>query len=460
MQAEEQDIPRAVGAVPPTFTSEQVIALAPDPASASAGRGLSGPSKWVTLGIRGDALWGECQGSGKTPYQTRIDLTEPAFKCSCPSRKFPCKHGLGLMLLWVDKPALVKDAEPPAWVAEWLASRTERAVKKQERAEEKAQKEADPVAQAKRAERRESRVEAGVAELEVWLRDVLRRGFAAAKSDDSESWHRMAARLVDAQAPGLSRHVRTLQEALSSGDGWQSRALRQAARIHMLTQAWRRIETLPEGLREDVRAAIGFTQSKEEVLAGKAVADDWYCWAQDIADTEEGVRAQRLWMVGLKTRRVALLLSFARPGTPFEFNFAPGMAHAASLAFYPSATPLRALVKERGEAKQHRAPALDATLAAALGRHGEALARNPFVEYGAFAMRDVRLALAGERFLLVDGVGRAVPAFGDTEALWRAYSATMGRPAMVFAEWDEQRARPLAVEADGVHYAVRAVEQP
>ena len=39
------------------------------------------------------------QGSAASPYQTGIDLSEPAFQCTCPSHKFPCKHGLGLFLL-------------------------------------------------------------------------------------------------------------------------------------------------------------------------------------------------------------------------------------------------------------------------------------------------------------------------------------------------------------------------
>ena len=50
-----------------------------------------------------------------------MTISEPAFRCSCPSRKFPCKHGLGLLLLLADQPALFKQQEPPAWVADWLA---------------------------------------------------------------------------------------------------------------------------------------------------------------------------------------------------------------------------------------------------------------------------------------------------------------------------------------------------
>ncbi|MBD0269487.1 MAG: SWIM zinc finger family protein, partial [Cyanobacteria bacterium Co-bin8] len=82
-----------------TWTPEQVLALAPDAASAKNGRGLAIGHKWFTLGTHQSAVWGECQGSGKNPYRTQIDLSEPAFRCSCPSRKFPCKHGLALFLL-------------------------------------------------------------------------------------------------------------------------------------------------------------------------------------------------------------------------------------------------------------------------------------------------------------------------------------------------------------------------
>ncbi|WP_420894866.1 SWIM zinc finger family protein, partial [Streptomyces noursei] len=41
-----------------------------------------------------------CEGGDGTRYGTVVDLDGPAFQCSCPSRKFPCKHTLGLLLRW------------------------------------------------------------------------------------------------------------------------------------------------------------------------------------------------------------------------------------------------------------------------------------------------------------------------------------------------------------------------
>ncbi len=117
------------------YTSEQVLALAPDAGSQKSGQELANTRKWQSIAMGGTALWGECQGSGAKPYQTRVDLNGPAFKCSCPSRKFPCKHGLGLLLLYSLSQDSFRQAEPPKWVQEWLDSRQERSQRKEKQEE-------------------------------------------------------------------------------------------------------------------------------------------------------------------------------------------------------------------------------------------------------------------------------------------------------------------------------------
>src|SRR5882757_5133926 len=132
-----------------SWSIEQVLALAPDPASAKAGQGLSNPGKWLKLHCTERSVWGEVQGSGKDPYRTQADLLGPAFHCSCPSRKFPCKHGLGLMLIFAGQPAKVVPAKPPPWVEEYIAKREASAEKKAAKAEA-ANAPEDPEAAAKR----------------------------------------------------------------------------------------------------------------------------------------------------------------------------------------------------------------------------------------------------------------------------------------------------------------------
>ncbi|MEV0195714.1 SWIM zinc finger family protein, partial [Nonomuraea sp. NPDC050691] len=110
------------------WSRDQVLALAPDAPSRKAAQGAARPEAWPLLGVATAAghggsggavvVFGECEGSGATPYQACVDLGGPAYRCGCPSRKSPCKHVLGLLLLWSagDVPA----AEPPPWGADWL----------------------------------------------------------------------------------------------------------------------------------------------------------------------------------------------------------------------------------------------------------------------------------------------------------------------------------------------------
>ena len=72
------------------WSTEQVTALAPDKQVATAGLKLASPTKWSDTGVHEALVWGSASGSGKKPYRVCVDLSGPAFKCSCPSRKFPC----------------------------------------------------------------------------------------------------------------------------------------------------------------------------------------------------------------------------------------------------------------------------------------------------------------------------------------------------------------------------------
>jgi hypothetical protein len=156
--------------MPATWTTQQILALAPDASSAKNGQALATPRKWSGLGASDRAVWGECLGSGSKPYQTQIGLTEHAFKCSCPSRKFPCKHGLGLFLLLASQPEIFTLNAPPVWVTQWIESRTQKRAKKHEPAV--VTEDADAIAKraakkAKAAGEKDAKVAAGMQELEL-----------------------------------------------------------------------------------------------------------------------------------------------------------------------------------------------------------------------------------------------------------------------------------------------------
>ena len=431
----------------PTWTAEQVAALAPDAASAKAGQGLAGARKWVSLGRDERALWGEAQGSGAKPYQVIVDAAEPAFKCSCPSRKFPCKHALGLLFLYAAEPSLVGEGAAPEWAGEWLAMRGSRAEKKAARPAEAAP--VDAAAQAKRAAQREARVQAGLDELGQWLHDLVRQGLAGVQGKPRAFWDGVAARLVDAQAPGAARWVRELA-AIPGTQDWPGRLLERVARLHLLVEAARRLDALPEDAAADVRAAIGWSARQEEILAGPGVSDRWVVLGQRPA-TEEKVRVQRTWLRGEGSGRTALILAFAAGAQPMEPGPAPGTRIDAELAFYPGAHPVRALVRARTGAPE---PVSElpghASLADALDEWGAALARNPWTEQLALPLRRVVPVREGGRWALRDEDGAALPLSPlAAEAGWTLLAAGGGRPLDVACEWDGEALLPIGAAAEG-----------
>lgn len=174
---------------------DKIEALAPDQASLSAAVKIKA-SAWQLAAIDGakEFAWGECQGSGSTPYRVCLQLSDLGYKCNCPSRKFPCKHSLGLMLLLARTPQHFATGQTPDWVSDWVARRrpgTAAKPSEQEKpsvslgealAEEPA-KERDEKAEARAAQQRErlkaqreEAILAGLDELDRWIADSLSQG--------------------------------------------------------------------------------------------------------------------------------------------------------------------------------------------------------------------------------------------------------------------------------------------
>lgn len=324
------------------LTEEQILSLAPDESSKKAGLGLAGPAKWVSKSYSDVAIWGECQGSGSKPYQTQIDTSNIAFKCSCPSRKFPCKHGLALLLLYARQKNNFTAADAPAWVSEWLEKRTE----KQEKQTEKKDKPVDEAAQAKRLAARESKVEDGIAELKTWIKDIVRNGIINMPEKDSSFFQNVARRMVDAQAPGLAGMVRTLGDTNFYTEGWQSLFMDQLLRLYMVAESFQHIQNINEPLQQDVRTWIGFTQNQEALKEQAGVLDTWLVLAKQSTE-EDTITTERNWLYGTNSNSYALVLQFIVRGQGSQLTLMPGTFVQAELAFYPSVLPLRAIIKRQ-----------------------------------------------------------------------------------------------------------------
>jgi hypothetical protein len=437
------------------FSTEQILSFAPDDSSIKAGRSLATPSKWQKLGQSERALWGECLGSGSKPYQTQIDLPEPAFKCSCPSRKFPCKHGIGLLLLFASQPDLFANSAPPDWVNEWLSRREEQAQRKAAR-ETKAIEEPDEATlarrdaqRAKRALDRESKVAAGLQELELWLRDLVRQGLASLQTRPLAFWDHMAARLVDAQAPGVARRVRTLSFIPQSGDGWTERLLTQMGSLFLLVKAYQRMSTLAPNVQADVRTAIGWTIKEEELPQDNLVSDEWYVLGQRTSG-EEALRVHRTWLWGKRTGKGALILEFAPAGQPLASNLMSGTSLEAELLFYPGSYPVRAIVRNRLGPPQ---PSIElsgfGTNTQLLAQFTDGLSRNPWLEAIPAALNTVIPVRTNDRWFIRDAEDRLLAMSRGSEGGWKLTSLSGGNLISIFGEWNGTTFLPLSAVSEG-----------
>ena len=338
------------------LTEEQVLQLAPDASSLKSGKDLGNPKKWLNYTYNERVLWGEMQGSGKDPYRTQIDLVATAFKCSCPSRKFPCKHGLGLLLVFAKNLSLVtKSDDEPAWVKEWMDKRQTKAEKKaaapepvevDDKTEEKRAKE-----KAKRDNDRLSLVQAGAAELELLLKDLLRGGFLSIPEKGTAFFEKTAARMVDAKATGLANQVKGFTKInFYSGNAWHSEVLTQAAETFLLLESFKNIDKQTPSVQEDIRSLVGWNQKKNELLDTEnfdKVKDNWLVLARS-TEQEDDLTIQKHWLLGSETGRYALILDFGYKNTAIPTLLVTGTLTQAELVFYPSNMPFRAVIKNQG----------------------------------------------------------------------------------------------------------------
>lgn len=390
--------------------------LAPDQGSLAAAKKLLKPANWPTLAQDGSGLlWGECQGSGATPYRISVTEADAGYKCSCPSRKFPCKHALALMWMRVEGKAEFAGGTPPDWVSDWLSRRrgpsTGASAANAERpkasiaAVEEAETVADPKAEARAAlarERnrleRESSIANGLDELDTWLSDQMDVGLASFPGRATAVCRVMAQRLFDAKASGLALRVDTMPARLFAfADAARpAAAVQELGILHLLAEAYRRQDDLPEPLRQDIRQMIGWTVTREALIADEAalrVSGVWRVWATRTEVQPDKLRRIETWLYG--NERHAVLIEYVPVSTGASSSgYSVGDAFEAELVFYPSSAPVRAMiVRQIGATEPSDAPLTlpSHDLATAYGRYENALIDKPWLADYPMMFRGARL---------------------------------------------------------------------
>jgi len=212
-----------------------VDSAAPNADAAKNGRGLVGKNKFLSLCIDADEtiLFGECQGSGKSPYQCSSDFLRPdaaTHRCSCPSRQFPCKHCLGLMYAYTQGKKFTTAAVP-----EELQAKRE---KLQARAEKKAETSDKPKEVDKKALGKKIQAQlTGIDLLEKITHDLVRLGIGNMNSKSAREIEEQAKQLGNSYLPGAQTALHAYTKLFSGEDGTYEDATQDPKREPIFSEA-------------------------------------------------------------------------------------------------------------------------------------------------------------------------------------------------------------------------------
>ena len=422
------------------WTVEQVAAVAPSPRSVAAAEPLAERDRWSALGGDQRALWGRCRGSGAEPYDTAVDHVEVAWRCSCPSRKHPCKHALALLLLWVR--GAVPVSSRPKSVESWIDRRDRRptgaaagsdtspgeppegavpgSAGDQLGGDDSSPTDRDQLDRSR--DERVARMMEGLVELDRWLEDRMRTGLADPALARYGTWDQLAARLVDARAGALANRVRRLAGLVGASPDWHAEVLAELGLLHLIAQAGRRLPTMPSELADAVATASGWQVRHADVLGGVPETDEWFVAGR--SDTrEDRIEVRRLWLRGGRSGRWAMLLSFAAYQQSLDDSLTVGTVVHADLHRYPGGS-LRALAGRRYADPLPFATPKAVTIVDACDGIGQAVAAEPWLERFPATIRATPSVLDG-RWVLTDATG-SLPLQGDDRALGILLAASVG----------------------------------
>jgi len=475
------------------WSAEQIESVASSAAAVTAAHPVATPSRWRDLGADERVLWGSFHGSGTEPYDTAVDHIGVGFRCTCPSRRVPCKHALALLIMWSREQ--VPPGVPVGETDRWAQRRAERASHHGDDEHDGHEPDATPATtdvdddppgrddpppvpdrDAARNERVEKMME-GLTELDRWLDDRIRTGLADPALARYSTWDDLAARLVDAQAGSLANRIRRLAGLVGATPTWHDDVLAELGLLHLLSQAGRRLGTLPAPLADAVATTVGWHVRRADVLAGVPDTDRWVVAGRS-DHREDRIEVRRHWLRGERSGRWALVLSFAAYQQSLDDSLVVGTAIHADLHRYPGpalralvgtrhAEPAATIFREEADAGLPIGQPPGQTIEDASAEVGRMLVAEPWLDRVPTSVtaavvhrRDHRTA--GDTWSIGDHTG-SLPILdrrGPTEAAPRGASSDVdpvtmllalsgGRPVDLTIEWTPHGIVPLAVHLDG-----------
>lgn len=417
------------------WNMENIRKLAPDGLSMNRAMGIFFASKWEDIGGNEKMIWAKYPYYPGRYFNLIIQLDPLKYQCSCSSKLEPCKHVLGLLVqLYRNSEAFFITSQIPDW-GTTLLTPTKTTTQ---------QKKIAPISSKALLERRKI-MKSGIEILDKWLHQLVRHGFAEVQHKPLSYWDDIAAQLVDAKLGEIAKRIRAVKEFIGD-ETWAQQLSALVGELYLYVKTYKKHEELPPAFAKDIDSYAGITPKRGAVLETKGIEDHWYVLGQ-VFGVEEQLSYRRTWLWGVKSGVPALNLAYSWGGQPYLHDFAKAKVYNASLHFYPSAYPLRAITEEVHLLKNatHHPQNGYTAIKHFLTHFAEAKALNPFLQNFPVLLHQVVLWMDNKTLTLVDSNKQTLVIHCEEEKAWQLLAFGAGGEVTFFGEWQDGSMTPHAV---------------
>lgn len=198
------------------LSKEYIDSLATNASAMKNGITLARNGSFVKLNKSEDEsiIFGECKGSGKNNYICSADFynpSSPVFRCTCPSKQFPCKHTLGLMYAFIEGKEFILESIP-----EDILDKRERMEKREQT---KVEKKKTPPKKNKTALKKKINTQIeGLELLDKVVKSILKQGFKAISKENIKELNVQLKELGNYYIPAAQSELSRLIEMIQSDD--------------------------------------------------------------------------------------------------------------------------------------------------------------------------------------------------------------------------------------------------
>ena len=289
-------------------------------------------------------------------------------------------------------------------------------------------------------------MQAGNAELQSRLLDLIRGGLVELDLAPPQYFEEFAARMVDAQLGSIGKRIRTwatFRELFP--DSWHEKLLDELGSVYLFSKAFARYDRLSDDMQDELLAMAGVTTRASDLLQQEGTPDEWLVLGQVTTPELNGLTSRRTWFIGKNTQIIVLALDYTFGAAEFTTLWLKGMVYSGEVVFYPAAYPLRVAFKSADIAPPFTEISGFALVDNFLKTYSEAMARNPWLGQFPVLLTSVTPVFHKNKFLLVDAKKKGLYTEGGNVTPWEMMAASGGHPMVVFGEWNGQILKVLHI---------------